>query len=422
MQKLSTKVIQAVYLILFSELLSFSSFSQVVIRDTVTITPKNISLKPLSVVATSPVVDVSFATIVHDLEGGSLIQIQMPDTIWTMYAGPCTGKASEMVLFGRYGHFFGGRELYWKASFQRLRWNEWSEFHLLTYISPDYGSSTEVSINLLGVGPNTRYVGYFTYEKPPLPTIQLQHGNFYISQEVHPIIQLTPEYSPLPGEKYASVFTCSPSQVINTADYVPQVLAQGYAPFFFTATATNPSGFATDTTTMMLLGLHHFAITPNPQSVEHGQTVNFSVQAEDIYNNVIDNFYNPVYSTDYPYDIPLTISWSPDTLGEVILAQGGASVAARSMDHLGKGARVQKSQPSQKLSATGQRKYPIKILNNEVSKNACRELPKEQHKKNAGYITNGDKLFKLYLLGMLSSLEFVADGKYRIFPIQLRLP
>jgi len=287
--------------------------------------------------------------------------------------------------------------------------------HIHRISSPGYGSFTQVSVSLLGIGSITRYVGYFTYEKPPLPTIQLQHGNFYISQEVHPVIQLTPEYSPLPGEKYASVLVCSPSAVINTADYVPQVLAQGYAPFFFTATATNLSGFATDTTTMMLLGLHHFALTPNPQSVEHGQTVNFYVQAQDIYNNLIDNFYNPVYSTDYPYDIPLTISWSPDSLGEVILAQGGASVAARSMDHLSKGESVHKLQPLDKFSVIGQKKYAIKILNNEVSKNAAVNFPKSSTKTMQATSQTGTS-FLNSTYGDASALEFVADGKLSALP------
>ena len=405
MQNLSTKSFHAVCLILFTGFFS-SSFSQVVIRDTVTITPKNISLKPLSVVATSPVVDVSFTVVGDALIPGMTIWVQMPDRIWTLFDNPCPGnvpkitEGPDMGIFPEDGSYIGNvivGDCYGDFG---------DSLTYTPYVSPDYGSSTQVAVNWIGVGSTARFIGYFTYEKPPLPTIQLQHGNFYISQEVHPVIQLTPEYSPMPGEKYSAVLTCSPSAVINTADYVPQVLAQGYAPFFFTATATNLSGFATDTTTMMLLGLHHFALTPNPQNVEHGQTVNFYAEAEDIYNNVIDNFYGAQYSTDYPYDIPLTVSWSPDTLGEVIIPSGGASVAARSTDPLSKGTREQKLQPLEKSSAIGQKNNPIKILNNLISKTGAVNFP-----KNSDFSKSGTKKVKSLTQTATSSTALISMRK-----------
>jgi len=110
MQKLSTKLIHFAYVFLFSTLFSSVSFSQIVIRDTVTIAPKNILLKPQSVTATSPVVDVSFMVAGDELDG-SLIQIQMPDTTWIMYAAPCTGKAgalaADMGIFPEDGTYIG---------------------------------------------------------------------------------------------------------------------------------------------------------------------------------------------------------------------------------------------------------------------------------------------------------------------------
>ncbi len=416
MRKHSTKVIHFVYVILLPTLVS-SSFSQVVIRDTVTITPKNILLNPKSVVATTPVVDVSFQMFPDQLIPGSLLQITMPDKTWVVYADQCTGRTSEVVYAPDMGMFPETGTRIGNLLFSDCYEPDNGSFTYTDYISPDYGSSTQVGVNLVGIGADTRYVGYFTYEKPPLPTIQLQHGAVYISQEVHPIIDFTPEYSPLPGEKYASVLSCTPSPVIDMEDYVPQVLSQGYTSIFFSATATNPSGIASDTTTIMVLGLHHFALSPPSQSVDHGQTCNFYVQAEDIYNNVIDNFYNPQYSTDYPYDIPLMISWSPDTLGEVIIPPA-ASVAAKNTDLLGKASSRQKLQLLKNSSSAGQKNNYIKILSNPGLKKTS--------------VSNGDsyraaaKKLQSSLQTSTSSinctyfdaqgLEFVADGKLSLLP------
>jgi len=88
-----TKIISVACLLLLSSPLS----SQVIIRDSVTIAPRNTMFLPKGVVAYQPVVDVSFVSSSESLFPGALIQIQMPDKKWTMIADPCTGVDSALL-------------------------------------------------------------------------------------------------------------------------------------------------------------------------------------------------------------------------------------------------------------------------------------------------------------------------------------
>ena len=203
------------------------------------------------------------------------------------------------------------------------------------YFSPPYGGSTGVSVDLIGVGPNVRYLGYFTYLKPPLPTVAITTtpdspdlGRLYISDNYQPTIEFTEEHTPNLTERFEPTIEWLTTHTINTSDYLEQVRSQGHVSIPIAVKATNVSGIATDTIWVTMLGIDHFALVPDSQSVDHGSSVYFSVQALDIYGNVVDNFYNPQSGDDYPYNIPLTISWDPDTLGEVKVPPQ-ASIARR---------------------------------------------------------------------------------------------
>jgi len=88
-----TKIISVACLLLLLSPLS----SQVIIRDSVTIAPRNTMFLPKGVVAKPQVVDVSFVSSSESLFPGALIQIQMPDKKWTMIADPCTGVDSALL-------------------------------------------------------------------------------------------------------------------------------------------------------------------------------------------------------------------------------------------------------------------------------------------------------------------------------------
>ena len=150
----------------------------------------------------------------------------------------------------------------------------------------------------------------------------------YISDNYQPTIEFTEEHTPNLGERFEPTIEWLTTQTINTGDYLEQVRSQGHVSIPIAVKATNVSGIATDTIWVTLLGIDRFSLVPDSQSVDHGQSVYFSVQALDIYGNVIDNYYNPESGDDYPYNIPLTITWNPNTLGEVEVPPQ-ASIARR---------------------------------------------------------------------------------------------
>ena len=315
-----TKIICVACLFLLSSPLS----SQVIIRDSVTIAPKNITLLPKGVVANQPLVDVSFVSSSESLFPGALIQIQMPDNKrWTMIAAPCTGVDSallqaDMGIFPETGKRIG--EVLYSSCYGDLG----GSLVYSDYFSPSYGESTGISVDLIGVGPNIRYLGYFTYLMPPLPTVAITTtydspdlGSLYISDNYQPTIEFTEEHTPNFGERFEPTIEWLTTYTINTGDYLEQVRSQGHVSFPIAVKATNVSGIATDTIWVTLLGIDHFVLVADSQSVEHDGSIYFSVQALDIYGNVIDNYYNPQSGDDYPYNIPLTITWDPDTFGEV---------------------------------------------------------------------------------------------------------
>ena len=87
MRKLSPRSFQVCCTIFFLLLLITSiSFSQIVIRDTVVIAPKEKPLQPATVLTTTPMVEVSFSVIDGSMPAGAIVSVGIGDTTWTMSA------------------------------------------------------------------------------------------------------------------------------------------------------------------------------------------------------------------------------------------------------------------------------------------------------------------------------------------------
>ncbi len=304
-------------------------------------------------------VDLSYWSIIDLLPAGANIYAKSPDTTVRMFTFGCNGSQTEILDSYDFGLFLEQGN-FGEVSYNNCFPNAEGVIAYDEYVSPDPGRYTTVTAYLTLNGQNfNRITGFFTYTKPPVPTVEiLSPGTVYINEEYLPLIEFGENHTPSQYEKYEPSIQWSPSKTFNTADYLGQVLQFGYAYIPVTVTATNTSGSATDATSLILLlapsapVLDHFLVTLDKDTIEHNGSAAITVQAQDVNNQNIDN---------YPFDTQLTVAFDPDNLGTVVVLPA-ASVASQNKDYIINGARKQKLNALKKSSDTDRDAKPARPI------------------------------------------------------------